>query len=135
MLIMEECDVAILFRAVDMAEVTLVFWCYSIAFCYFDMAVTALFSCIQRVTMGECLASHYDGLFRRGVAGRASGESLVVIDALEMAEITDIKRYLHMLPLNHVRMAAPAMKLNSAFHLAEVRRVVKGDPTFGDDRL
>lgn len=69
------------------------------------------------------------------MAGTASGENLVLSNALEMTEIADIERHLHVTTLNDVRMAAPAVEFNSTLHLAEVRLVVKGDAPLRDETL
>ncbi len=134
-LIMDEGGIVVLFCAVNVAEVTLVFRRYAVTLCYFEVAVTALPACLQSVVMRECLASHYDSLFWSRVAGPASGENLVMSNAFEMTEIADIERHLHVITLNDVRMAAPAVELNSTLHLAEMQLVVKGDPPFRDDTL
>ena len=53
-------------------------------------------------------------------------------NALEMTEIADVHRNLEMFSLDNVRMAAPAVQFDPAFHLHKVRFVIKADPSFGE---
>jgi hypothetical protein len=56
-------------------------------------------------------------------------------NAFKMAEITDFHRNLHVLTLDYVGMAAPAVQPNAPPHLGEVRLVVKTDVPFRHGHL
>jgi hypothetical protein len=64
------------------------------------------------------------------MAGRTSGDSLVMRCTFKMTEETDIQGNLHMLSLNNIRMAASAVKFYISFHLSEMFFVIEGYSSF-----
>src|SRR5208283_1699354 len=96
MVFMDELNIIVLFCSIHMTEITFVFGCDSITFCYLRVALTAFVACFQCIIVREDLSHNHNRLFLGCMTRRAPGHCLVMRNPFEVTEETYIHRDTYM---------------------------------------
>lgn len=113
MFCMDKPDIAVLLGPVDMAEKAFPLGSGPFAPCDGEMALLAFKPGLENVIVRKALSRDGYRFVRSCMAGRTTRKSLIMGNVFKMTEITDLHGNLHVLTLENVRMAAPAVQLNT----------------------